>query len=107
MKQTIRQGTFETNSSSTHTLSIYNTEQWTKFKNGELYIDTYNDTLISEDEMLERYEAEVTEKESYPIEDWMLDNGIYIYDSYTASYEVLTEDIKDAGVTAVSIFGYE
>ena len=106
MKVTVRQGTFETNSSSTHTLSIYNTERWNAFKNGELYIDYYNNAFVSEDELQERYNAAVTNKEDYPIEDWMLDEGIYIYDSYTDMYEVLTSEIEDAGVTAVSIYGY-
>ena len=107
MKVTVRQGTFETNSSSTHSLSVYNTERWNAFKNGELYIDTYNDSFVSEDELQERYSVEVSEKEAYPIEDWMLDECIYDYDRYTDMYEVLTEEIEDAGVTAVSIYGYE
>lgn len=107
MKVTVRQGTFETNSSSTHSLSVYRTERFNAFKNGDLYMDAYHDTLISEDEMLERYEAEVTDKKSYPIEDWMLDECIYSYDTYTDMYEVLTSEIEDAGVTAVSIFGDE
>lgn len=107
MKVTVRQGTFETNSSSTHSLSVYSTERFNAFKNGELYIDAYNDAFVSEDELQERYNASVTDKEDYPIEDWMLDEGIYSYDRYTDMYEVLSSEIKDAGVTAVSIFGYE
>lgn len=107
MKVTVRQGTFETNSSATHSLSVYNTERFNAFKNGELYIDAYNDAFVSEDELQERYDATVTEKENYPIEDWMLDECIYSYDTYTDMYEVLSSEIEDAGVTAVSIFGYE
>lgn len=107
MKLQIRTGTFETNSSSTHSLSVYRTERYNAFKNGELYIDAYNDAFISEDELQERYNAAVSEKDSYPIEDWMQDECIYSYDTYTDMYEVLSSEIKDAGVTAVSIFGYE
>ena len=107
MKVTVRQGTFETNSSATHALSVYRTERFNAFKNGELYISTYNDAFISEDELQERYNAEVTDKDHYPIEDWMIDEGIYTYGIYTDMYEVLSSEIKDAGVTAVSIFGSE
>lgn len=107
MKVTVRQGTFETNSSSTHSLSVYNTERFNAFKNGELYIDYYNDAFITEDELRERYNAAVSEKGDYPIEDWMRDEAIFDYSTYSDMYEVLTEEIEDAGVTAVSIFGYE
>lgn len=35
----IRQGAFETNSSSTHSLTICSSEEYTKWENGELYWD--------------------------------------------------------------------
>jgi len=59
MKQ-IRIGTFETNSSSTHTLVIVSKEEWSKFKNGEMCFDTYRETLVNEkdkeeDEYGDRY----------------------------------------------------
>lgn len=38
MKQ-IRYGTFETNSSSTHALVLFNDEDYQKFKNGEIVLD--------------------------------------------------------------------
>ena len=107
MKVTVRQGTFETNSSSTHTLAIYKTGTWKKFEDGELYFDAYQGVFYTEEEIQERYSLTVRDQESYPFDDWMLDEGIYTFDRYSDLYEILTEEIEEAGVTAVSIFGYE
>jgi len=42
----MRRGTFETNSSSVHSLTIVSKEEFDKFKNGEYYMD-YNENFIS------------------------------------------------------------
>lgn len=45
MKQ-VRRGVFETNSSSTHSLTICTEDEFNKWANGELMFDTYNDELV-------------------------------------------------------------
>ena len=45
----IRFNTFETNSSSTHSLTICTKEEYNKWKDGELIFDNYKDKLISRD----------------------------------------------------------
>lgn len=45
MKQ-VRRGVFETNSSSTHSITICTLEEFEKFKAGELVWDEWNDKLI-------------------------------------------------------------
>lgn len=45
MKQ-IRFGVFETNSSSTHSITIVSEEDFDKWKAGELIFDKYNDKLV-------------------------------------------------------------
>ena len=42
----IRQGIFETNSSSTHTLTMCVSSDFEKWKNGELIYDYYQDELV-------------------------------------------------------------
>jgi len=42
----IRHGVFETNSSSTHSLTICTEEEFEKWTHGELMFDTYNDELV-------------------------------------------------------------
>ena len=80
MKKQIRFGVFETNSSTTHTLTICTKEEFEKWQNGELLFDYYKDKLVEkpqdwdedprgelrtydewyEDEYLETYEEEYT-----------------------------------------------
>lgn len=46
MKRQIRQGVFETNSSSTHSLTMCSENDYNKWVRGELMFDTYNDKLV-------------------------------------------------------------
>lgn len=60
----IRLGTFETNSSSTHSLVIGTPEQIEKWEAGELFINYYDDyaTEFKTKEELDQMEAEAKEK---------------------------------------------
>lgn len=49
MKIKIRQGVFETNSSSTHSLVICTADEYAAFKNGDLMLDVYADRLVPAD----------------------------------------------------------
>lgn len=44
MKIQVRQSVFETNSSSTHSLSTFNKNDWERFKKGEMVISNYPET---------------------------------------------------------------
>jgi hypothetical protein len=65
----IRQGVFETNSSSTHALAICTREEWDKLQSGEYVVDEWditkmfdvNDEVVKNDE----YERYVTYDELY------------------------------------------
>ena len=46
MKNVIRYGVFETNSSSSHSLCVCTKEEYEKFKKGDLVLDTYESELI-------------------------------------------------------------
>lgn len=46
MKKQIRRGVFETNSSSTHSLTMCSKEDYDKWVNGELMFDRYNKVLV-------------------------------------------------------------
>lgn len=50
MKIKIRQGVFETNSSSTHSLVICTADEYAAFKNGDLMLDAYSEKLIPLDQ---------------------------------------------------------
>ena len=49
-----RRGVFETNSSSTHSISICTEEEMKKWKNNELIFDCYNEMFISYDENVKK-----------------------------------------------------
>ena len=56
MKVQIRHGVFETNSSSTHSLSIISKEQSDLLDKGELYIDGYSLEIITKEKVNEQWE---------------------------------------------------
>ena len=85
--KTIRHNTFETNSSSTHSLLILTEEENNKISNGELFIESkYEETLITKEEAdkifleaIEEYNSVNPEDKIHTIEefketDWYLDN---------------------------------
>lgn len=81
----IRNKIFETNSSSTHSLSIVSSEEFDKLKNGELYFDDWDERIVTQEE----YNEKVNKiKEEYPCIDdddlieRLKDYGIYTYESY-------------------------
>lgn len=77
--KTIRANTFETNSSSTHSLIILTEEEEQKLDSGELYLSTkYNSNLI-------------TKEEAYKIFLKAMENDNYIQDPEYS----LEENIKD------------
>ena len=57
MKNVIRYGVFETNSSSSHSLCVCTTEEYEKFVNGELVVDINKDKLIPYPKDFEKYEV--------------------------------------------------
>ena len=53
MKRIIRRNTFETNSSSTHSLTICTAEQWNEFKTTDKYLADWDGELFLVDELIE------------------------------------------------------
>ena len=59
--KTVRLGTFETNSSSTHSITMCMESDYEKWKNGEMYWHRWNDELVSKEEV-EKEIAKLREK---------------------------------------------
>lgn len=124
MKIQIRKSVFETNSSSTHSLSLYDKQSWEAFKKGKMMIQ-YNDEFISmTDEQLKETEdfkqylednyPEHNNPETFTEDDmndavymYKKDEGLYDWDIYTEEYEVLEEEVPGSNYVAVSIYGAE
>ena len=93
MKRTVRLCTFETNSSSVHTLQILTKDDYDKWKNGG-YLDKWNNEVYSKEEVLDMIKNDLSEEEfkeiiSYDKE--KLDREIkewefYSYETYGGPY---------------------
>lgn len=115
MKVQIRQGVFETNSSSTHAISICSKTEWEDFEQGKMYYNIEEDRFLPKEEAEQRnaeirkhYEAEgwdfEEDFEDYAEDFWMDSNAYYDYLSNTC-YEEFRETKTVGGVEVVA-FGY-
>lgn len=93
----IRHNTFETNSSSTHSITLCTKEEFEKWKTGELVYDISKDELIPADDKL-------------PEQEWWYDNQYLtrdeFFDYYGDDYECYVETIKTPMGEEITAFGY-
>lgn len=83
MKKQIRRGTFETNSSSTHSISICTEDEFTKWKNGELLYDEETEEFVPTNLLSD--EDKLYAKEDYEIKK----------DEYSKDWDDLSDDTKE------------
>lgn len=103
MKVQIRRSTFETNSSSTHSVNLTSAEKWKKFKAGQLVWDSYEDDLIPI-EIAQAIQAEEgDEEEMYGEYSRFKDYNSFMDDGYLESY---WEEMKTEKGESVVIFGH-
>jgi hypothetical protein len=112
MKVQVRQGVFETNSSSTHSLSIISKEQSDLLDKGELYINGYSLETVTKEEVDRQWEEYQNKNDYYhdkeefremylcaltmdEFEDFCEDN----------CYETLWETTPDDKWVAISLWG--
>ena len=99
----IRNGVFETNSSSTHSLTMCTKEEYQSWMNGETYLSTW----LTKEDFVSRERAIEVVNEKYPnsitddmskedIEEELRNNGFYSYDNYWDEY---LEDFKEEYTT--------
>lgn len=109
MRQTIRNNTFETNSSSTHSITIVTQEEFDKFKSGDTYID-WNDEFFTKEEILNSKEYEEFENKGKCSEDkfeaYIEYNDFRNYDNYNREYETFEEHYTTKSGDKIVAFGY-
>lgn len=109
MKTTIRLKTFETNSSSTHSMIMMSDEEYKKLEKGELYIDRWDEKLLTKEEVLEKIK-----KHGYTnISDYNEREGMtyctldeYFDDDYLEGFEDSYKTKSGEIVHAVGKYGY-
>ena len=91
----IRRNTFETNSSSTHSLTMCTKDDYEKWKNGELVYDCWDDELIEPSKQL-------------PDEDRHYDNQYQTPEEFfnNSDYETFEENFTTPNGEEVIAFGY-
>lgn len=122
--KTIRQGSFETNSSSTHSITLCMKDDYEKWKNGEMYWSRWNNELVSK-EKVEKENAKAREdfiKENPDFdendEEWVEqleeyindDRAYYTYDEFNdydyLEYETYTQTYSTPNGEEIVAFGY-
>ena len=73
MKRQIRRGTFETNSSSTHSLTMCSEEEFNKWKNGELLFKRWEDKFVEPKQLSEKDKVDAEEEYGYSKQDYWKD----------------------------------
>ena len=86
---TIRKNTFETNSSSTHSMVICTKDEYEKWANGELYASRWEDGFKTKDEVVKELQANYSE--------YFDENGNFIEDEDRSDlyYDSLEELISN------------
>ena len=116
-KRVIRAGTFETNSSSSHSLTILDKgdfDRWSKGK--DLYLYECDDLIYTKQEVIERlkkdqYNKDVDWNNEDEVEETMRDDGYWTYDQW-CDMDDLEVDIRDhttkSGdeIVVLSSYGY-
>ena len=95
MKIQIRQSVFETNSSSTHSITMCDEGKFDRFKNGELLFDIYDECLV------EKSDADEEEGRYYTYDQFF--GGDLEYETYIDSYTTA----KGEKVVAFGYYGHD
>ena len=108
----IRQGVFETNSSSTHTVSICSAEVWDDLKKGKVLIDRYLNILtIDEANEANQKLREEAIARGWDPDEYIEENGYVTYDELYDEYEYewfnSSAEINGVNVVAFGYYGYD
>ena len=116
--KTIRLGTYETNSSSTHSITMCMESDFLKWKNGEMYWNRWNDELVSKEEVEKEFLKENTgvSKEDPDfkdkLEEYLNDDEktYYTYEEFNdydyIEYETYVDKYNTPNGDTVIAFGY-
>ena len=116
--RTIRIGTFETNSSSTHSITMCMESEFLKWKNGEMYWNRWNDELVPKEMVEEEFLKENTgvSKEDSDFNDKLAeylnddDKTYYTYEEFNdydyIEYETYVDKYNTPNGDTVVAFGY-
>lgn len=94
MLRVIRRGVFETNSSSTHSLTMVSKEDYDAWERGEMLLDRWSDKLVKKGEKV-KYEDELQT------------HNEYFYDSELETFEQSFTTKSGEEIVAFGKYGYD
>lgn len=99
----IRRNVFETNSSSTHSLTICSKDEYQDWVDGKCYWSRWNENFVSNEEVEEKFK-----KSSYDdFDEYLIDEGLYTFDRYDdIEMETYEESYKTKSGDEIIAFGY-
>ena len=108
MKIQIRRGIFETNSSSTHSITMCTKDDYTRWEKGELIYDSGKGKLISiSDEKYQNWLKNNKEEDvDYGYKDYMTYNEYFDYYCGDCNFEDFEEDYISPSGEHIIAFGY-
>ena len=84
----IRQGVFETNSSSVHSMIMCNDKEYNKLDNGELFIHPWNESLMTFDEAVRRYYRDCSAYDAEQFEQMSREEQVEILEENDVAYSL-------------------
>jgi len=99
MKEVIRRGIFETNSSSVHSLTMCSDDEYSKWRNGEVYYNRWEYKFVDKSEEIERAREEEGTRTGYYTYEEFNDWECLEYETFDGKYTT------ESGET-VHAFGY-
>lgn len=99
----IRKNVFETNSSSTHSLTICSKDEYQDWVDGKCYWSRWKEDFVSNEEVEENFK-----KSSYDdFDEYLIDEGLYTFDRYDdIEMETYEESYKTKSGDEIIAFGY-
>jgi hypothetical protein len=106
--KSIRRGVFETNSSSTHSMTICPKEDYEAWQKGKVLFNENDNTFLTKKEAIKELGLEQEFDEEDSIEESLMDEGYYTYDQYQDrenDLEPFVESYTTKGGETIVIFG--
>lgn len=105
MKQ-IRNQVFETNSSSTHSITICTEDEYEMWKRGEVYWCRWYETFVSKEDVEEGFNKNKGRYDDF--NDYLYEEGLYTFDRYNNDMEMETyeEHYQTKSGDKIIAFGY-
>lgn len=99
----IRRNVFETNSSSTHSITICTEDEYEMWKRGKVYWSPYSEAFVSKEDVEEGF----NESRYYDFNDYLYNKCLYTFDRYNAiEMETYEEHYQTKSGDKIIAFGY-